>query len=149
VEILLGDVSDWLVARGGKTYGGFTIQLMRKSMDKKERKNHDQAWGLDFGDPDTIQVVYEQDQHPENLIEHPMSKNMRESLEEFLTQHPDELTKSDEFGYAMLHRETIAGNKSIVDVLLEKGAQRDTKTVKGHTAADFAKMLGWDHIDSL
>jgi len=54
--------------------------------------------GLDFGDPDKIQVVFEEDKYPENLIEHPMSKNMGNSLKEFLTQHPEELTQKDEFG---------------------------------------------------
>jgi len=148
VELPLNEINDWLFAINGKAYGGFTIQVMRSDMDKKERKRHDKAWGLDFGDFDNILLAYEQDKHPENLIEHPMSINMEESLKDFLIQHPDELTRKDENGYTMLHWETIAGNKSCIEVLLQMGADSNATTNNGYTASDFAKKLKWDHIIS-
>ena len=149
VEIPLCEISDWLFAIEKKAYGGFTIQVLRAAMDKKDRKKHDKAWGLKFGEPDRIQVVFEEDKHPENLIEHPMSKNMGESLKEFLTQHPNELTQKDEFGYTMLHREAIAGNKTCVEILLHMGADITAKTNSGHTASDFAKKMEWEHLISI
>lgn len=146
VEIPVTEISDWLFAINGKAYGGFTIQVMRGEMDKRERKEHDKAWGLDFGDPDYIQVAYEQDKNPENLVEHPMCKNVRESLMQFLSQHPGELSAKDESGYTMLHREAVAGNKACVEVLLEMGADRNARTNSGHTASDLAEIMQWEHL---
>ena len=67
-------------------------------MDKKERKNHDKAWGLDFGDPTKTLIVYDQEKHPENLTEHPMSINMQEKFKDFLKQNLNGLSEKDELG---------------------------------------------------
>ncbi|MOA49969.1 hypothetical protein D3C78_1729270 [compost metagenome] len=75
-----------------------------------------------------------------------MSKNMKESLIDFVKNNPDELTHQDELGYTFLHRETIAGNQTSVEVLLESGADRNAKTATGKTALDFAKELKWNHL---
>lgn len=146
VEVPLNQISDWLFSTRGKTYGGFTIQAMRSEMSSKEKKEHDKAWGLDFGDYNDILLAYEQKEHPENLIEHPMSKNMKDSLIDFLKQNPNELTSKDEFGYGFLHRETIAGNLTSVEVLLASGIEKNMKTNRGKTSLDFAKQLNWEHI---
>jgi uncharacterized protein YegJ (DUF2314 family) len=146
VSIKLSEISDWMFSIGGKTHGGFTIQLLRSDMSEKERKNHDAAWGLDFGDYDAILVAYEQEKHPENLIEHPMSKNMVEKFREFLNNNPDEINTKDDLGYTMLHREAIAGNKAIIDVLKEFNVDFNTRTNQGKVAADFAQALNWEHL---
>lgn len=154
VSVPLDRISDWLFAtpeqhsssRIPKTYGGFTIQAMRSGMTDKERKKHDKEWGLDFGDFNEVMVVYEQTKHPENLIEHPMSKNMKEKLLEFLKAYPDEITNADENGVTFLHRETIAGNLASVEVLLSAGADKSAKTNNGETALDIARKLNWEHI---
>lgn len=146
VSVLLNQVSDWLFASDGKTYGGFTIQAMRSDMDKKELKEHDKAWGLDFGSYNEVFVVRDQKEKPENLIEHPMSKNMRESLIDFLKQNPNELSSKDELGYTFLHKEAIAGNRTSIEVLKEAGADITQKTNSGKTALDFARQLNWEHI---
>lgn len=119
---------------------------MRSEMNIDELNEHDDAWGLNFGDFNNILVVYEQEEHPENLIEHPMSKNMKESLIGFLKQYPDELTQKDEQGYTLLHKETIAGNLSSVEVLLQSGANPNEITNNGNTALDFARILSWEHL---
>lgn len=146
VEIPADQISDWLFACQGKTYGGFTIQSMRSQMQDEERKEHDEAWGLDFGDYRDVLVVYQQKEHPENLIEHPMSINMKDSFINFLKQHPQEITHKDDTGYTLLHRETIAGNKTSVEILLQSGADASTRTNSGKTALDFAKQAGWEQI---
>ncbi|MFC3161392.1 DUF2314 domain-containing protein [Chryseobacterium arachidis] len=165
-EMPLNKISDWLFAmmptqkkaKGlsklfspssepiPKAYGGFTIQKMRADMSESERKEHDDAWQLDFGDYNEIEVVNEQKENPENLIEHPMSKNMKDSLIKFLNDYPSELTNTDENGFTLLHRETIAGNRSSVEVLLESGADKNLKTNNGKTALDYAKQLNWEHL---
>ncbi|CAD0004147.1 YegJ family protein [Flavobacterium chungangense] len=146
VEIPFNQISDWLFATQGKTYGGFTIQAMRSEMTQKEREEHDDAWGMNFGDFNDILVVYEQKENPQNLTEHPMSINMKESLEDFIKNNPTELTSKDELGYTFLHRETIAGNSTSVQVLIDSGADVNAKTNNGKTALDFARQLNWEHV---
>jgi len=146
VAIPVNQISDWLFAAQGKTYGAFTIHAMRSEMSDEERQSHDEAWGLEFGDFDDIEVVFEQKENPENLIEHPMSKNMKESLIEFLKNNPDEINGQDDLGNTFLHRETIAGNQNSVEVILDHGADKNAKTNSGKTALDFAKELKWDHL---
>lgn len=146
VRVELDQVSDWLFSSQGKTYGGFTIHQLRSGMSEKERQEHDDAWGLDFGDFNKIQVVYDQEAHPENLIEHPMSINMKDSFTQFLQQYPQEITFADEDGYTLLHKETIAGNKTSVEILLQNQADATRKTNSGKTALDFAQQLGWEHL---
>ncbi len=165
-EIPLNEISDWLFtitptakkpkglsklfssseAPLPKAYGGFTIQKIRSDMSPAERKEHDDAWQLDFGDFNDIEVVHEQKEKPENLIEHPMSKNMKEKLVEFLQNYPNELTHADENGLTLLHKETIAGNLSSVEIILNSGADKNAKNNKGKTALDFAKQMNWEHL---
>jgi len=146
IERPISGISDWMFAINGRAYGGYTVQVLRQEMDDSQRAEHDKAWGLDFGDPDNILAVYEQDKHPDNLIEHPMSKNMQASLKTFLTENPIHVNSKDDLGYTMLHREAIAGNKACVEVLLEMGADAAARTNGGYTAADFARMLKWEHF---
>ncbi|WP_062055190.1 DUF2314 domain-containing protein [Aquimarina longa] len=147
IIIPLDKISDWMFAIRGKTYGGFTIQMLRSDMEENERAEHDKAWGLDFGDYNDIQTVFEQKVHPENLIEHPMSKNMKGKVRsEYLKGNFDGITSKDENGLTMLHNETIAGNKTIIDVLLKIGIDKEAKTNTGKTALDYAKSLNWEHI---
>ena len=164
VNVPLNQISDWLFATyssqkpktgllklfsstpSPKTFGGFTIQAMRSEMTNQGRKEHDRAWKLDFGDFNEVLLVNEQKDKSENLIEHPMSKNMREKLIEFLNENPNEITNQDENGLTLLHKETIAGNLTSIEVLLSLGTDKNTKTNQGETALDFAKKLNWEHI---
>ncbi|MBE8584796.1 DUF2314 domain-containing protein [Campylobacter concisus] len=140
------DMSDWLFAIGGRAYGGFSVQAMRSRMQKDELAEHDAAWGLDFGDYNDILVVFEQKEHPENLIEHPMSKNMRGQVEQYIKAHPSMVADTDELGFTQLHHEALAGNLTIVNLLLENGASKNARTKSGKTAAEFAKQIGWSEI---
>ena len=116
------DMSDWLFAIGGRAYGGFSVQAMRSRMQKDELAEHDAAWGLDFGDFKDILVVFEQ------------------------KEHPSMVTDTDELGFTQLHHEALAGNLTIVNLLLENGASKNTRTKSGKTAAELAKQIGWSEI---
>ena len=140
------DMSDWLFAIDGRAYGGFSVQAMRSRMKKDELAEHDAAWGLDFGDYNDILVVFEQKEHPENLIEHPMSKNMRDQVEQYIKAHPSMVTDTDELGFTQLHHEALAGNLTIVNLLLENGADKNARTKSGKTPAELAKQIGWSEI---
>jgi len=119
VERSISQIDDWMLSIQGEVYGGFTIQAMRVGMSGKERRKHDQAWGLDFGDPNEILVVSRQKEQPENLIEHPMSKNMAGKVRDFLMENPEEIKTIDGDGLSMLHREAIAGNRTNIEILLD------------------------------
>ena len=142
----IDEMSDWMFAVGGRAYGGFSVQAMRSRMQKGELKEHDKAWGLDFGDFNDILVVYEQKEHPENLTEHPMCKNVREKFEQYVKENPSIVTDTDEEGFTQLHREALAGNLALVNVLLANGADKNVRTKSGKTAADLAEHLGWKDI---
>src|SRR5262249_8896122 len=58
-RIPLGHISDWMYAISGEVFGAYTVNLMRSRMGRKERQEHDAAWGLDFGDPTKIRVAPE------------------------------------------------------------------------------------------
>mgnify|MGYP000878497668 CR=1 FL=1 len=146
VTIPVSQISDWLIIFDGKPYGGYTMQVMRANMEEEERTEHDEAWGLTFPDNGTVYVILNQDEKPENLEEHPMSKNMEQSFIEFLQQHPAEVATADEEGYTLLHRETIAGNKTSVAILLQNGADKEARNNKGKTAFDYARQLNWQHL---
>ena len=135
-----------MFAVGGRAYGGFSVQAMRSRMQKGELKEHDKAWGLDFGDFNDILVVYEQKEHPENLTEHPMCKNVREKFEQYVKENPSILTDVDELGFTQLHHEALAGNLALVNVLLANGTDKNVRTKSGKTAADLAENLGWKDI---
>src|SRR5687768_4780665 len=57
VEIPMQQLSDWMYVVSGEVCGGFTVDLMRSRMGKAERAQHDQAWGLDFGEVGIVNVV--------------------------------------------------------------------------------------------
>ena len=142
----VSEISDWMLAIDRKTYGGFTIQVLRSDMTEEARKQHDEAWGLDFGDPNHILVAYQQEENEENLIEHPMSKVMEKPAREFFEANLDVVKAADENGVTRLHTETIAGNKTAVEILLELGADKTAKTNTDKTALDFATALNWSHL---
>ena len=146
ISAKIDEMSDWLFSIDGRAYGGFSVQAMRSRMQKAELKEHDKAWGLDFGDFNDILVVYEQKEHPENLAEHPMSENMREQFEQYVKEHPSIVSDADELGFTQLHHEALAGNLALVNVLLANGADKNIRTKSGRRAIDFAENLGWKDI---
>ncbi|WP_423736035.1 DUF2314 domain-containing protein [Chitinophaga caseinilytica] len=146
VEAPLNQLCDWLFASNDTPYGGFSIQVLRSEMDDDERDAHDEAWGLDFAEPDTVFVVRDEETDPAAQEEHPMSINMKDSLRDFLQKNPAEAGKADEEGFTMLHREAIAGNRSTVEALLQAGADKSARTRSGKTALDFARQLNWQHL---
>jgi len=142
----VSEISDWMLSIDRKTYGGYTIQALRSDMTDKARENHDNAWGLNFGDYNNILIAHQQEEKKENLIEHPMSKVMEKPARDFFTENLDVVAAVDEKGMTRLHTETIAGNKIAVEILLEVGADKNVKTKTGKTALDYATALNWEHI---
>lgn len=167
VRLPLDEIEDWMYAQGGKVYGGHTVNLMRSRMSPAERRAHDTAWGFDFGDPDTIELVPSPPKRKRGGIfagffgggeapliadpdaEHPMSVNMAPSFREQLGRDPSLLGTTDDRGWTLLHEQALAGSAPTVEVLLELGADRDRKTPDGRTPRDLAAALGWTRVIAL
>lgn len=161
---------DWMYAIGEQVYGGFTVDVLRSRMNKMERKMHDQAWGLDFGDVGVVNLVPSsylsskpdkpkgffarfksapeppQDFAAVAAAEHPMSVNMRESLEEAFKEKPAMMSESDDLGYTFLHQLSLAGSWDGVDVCLKHGADVNQVAPNGMTPYLLAKSLGWKRV---
>jgi uncharacterized protein YegJ (DUF2314 family) len=171
VEVPISGISDWMYAINRRVYGAYTVNQMRKHMSHSERRQHDNAWGLNFGDPDIIHVVPAEwsgkaparqgflgrlfGQKPKDepidpaSCEHPMALNMADSLKDHLKQDPASATKGDERGWTHLHDMTVAGSDVAVSILLKHGANPNAETTDGITPRQIAKTLGWTKVASL
>lgn len=167
VNVTVDGISDWMFVSSGKVYGAHTVNLMRSRMSKSERTQHDKAWGLDFGDPEVIELKHGQvtakkksifnmfsKKTPEADVmpssgEHPMCLNMVEGLAEELAKNLDAFVALDDNGWAYIHHEALAGNAPSVKALLDHGVDPKVKTSDGQTALDLAKILNWENVISL
>jgi uncharacterized protein len=149
----LDEITDWMYAIRGEVYGAHTVNLMRSRMDKQERKAHDSAWGLDFGDPRTIRLVPQKKgwfgRANEEIQEHPMSEAMAPSLKSELDADPSMANSKDDKGWTFLHRQALAGSVATVRVLLECGADPNARTDHGMTPMQLARSLGWEKVVAL
>ena len=161
---------DWMYVIAGNVYGGFTVDLLRSRMSKGERLQHDKAWGFDFGDVGVVPLVppdyigepplkkkglfsflggsksTPQDYAKVAGSEHPMSVNMRESLDQTFTENPQMVHQTDDRGYNFLHQLSLAGSWDGVDVCLKHGADPKTTASNGMTPYSLAKCLGWKRV---
>jgi uncharacterized protein len=82
------EISDWMYSISDKVYGAFTVNVLRSRMKNKELKEHDDAWGLNFGDPRNLNIdpmlsFSDFLLTPSiDLPEHPMSVNMVDKSED-------------------------------------------------------------------
>jgi len=170
VKIAGKQIFDWMYVTGGNVYGGFTVDVLRSRMEKGERKQHDQAWGFDFGEVGVVNLVppeylgeapamrkgffsrfgssspAPQDYSVVAAKEHPMSVNMRNSLDQTLTEKPDFVHETDQRGYNFLHQLALAGSWDGVDVCLKHGADPNKAAPNGMTPFALAKSLGWKRV---
>jgi uncharacterized protein YegJ (DUF2314 family) len=160
VRLPLAEISDWMYAISGEVFGAYTVNLLRSRMGRRERQEHDAAWGLNFGDPAKIRVAPEPNRgggllsrwfgkRKEDTGEHPMSEAMASSLKEQLAKDPSMISVRDDRGWTFLHQEALAGSVPTVKVLLEAGADRNALTDHGMTALQLARSLGWDKVVAL
>lgn len=156
----LGEISDWMYAISGEVFGAYTVNLLRSRMGRRERREHDAAWGLNFGEPTTIRVAPEPGKgggllkswfgkKQANPQEHPMSEAMASSLKKELAKDPSLVSAKDDKGWTFLHQEASAGSTATVKVLLEAGADPNALTNQGMTALQLAQSLGWENVVAL
>jgi uncharacterized protein YegJ (DUF2314 family) len=135
VHVAPAEIEDWLLVVSGTVYGAFTIQALRAQLGRRERRRHDRAWGIAFGEPGVVRHVHEGLDHPAAV-----------GAAEMLRTHPDMVLMDGDDGVTALHREACAGNAVLVELLLRRGADRDARTPEGDTALDLARRMGWPRI---
>jgi len=163
VSLKYTELIDWMYVIDEKVYGAFTVHAIRSKMQEVERNQHDAAWGLNFGDYSNIalapsvivsgnkelQYDYTQsivDTAVLEMSEHAMSVNMRTSIAEQLSSHPDLVNSIDSEGWTLLQREALAGNLSPIEILCKNGADKSLKNPFGETALDLAIKMDWPMI---
>lgn len=149
------EISDWMYSINKKIYGAFTVNVLRSRMTKQELKEHDDAWGLDFGNPQSVNV------DPVlsfsnflltssiELPEHPMSENMADKSEDGIRGMGGKINDRSVLGMTMLQFESLAGNLTQVKLLLKYGADKKVENVHGQTAQDLAEMFNWEKISAV
>lgn len=153
------DVVDWMYVSNDDVFGGFTVEVIRIRQSDEERDAHDEAWGLDFGEVGEIFVIpreyWPDDEEPEEFeayleaarqIEHPMSINMRESLQDALKKEPAMLKTPDYRGLPMLHAMSLAGSDDGVEECLKAGADPAEAAGNGLTPLDIATAMNWPRV---
>jgi len=135
----IDEISDWMYAISGSVHGAYTVNLMRSRMTPRERRDHDAAWGMNFGDPHTIRMVSEEDHRA-------LCENMASSLKKQLAKDPALLSRTGLHGWTFLHQDASAGSIVMVRALLEAGADPAPKADNGMTPLQLARALGWDEV---
>lgn len=154
VQAPFSSLKDWVMTADGRAYGGFTVNLLRAGMNRRERKEHDDLWGVDFGDPAAVRVELWEDEAEldddanaqQTFKDHPMCVNMIPSYDAQLAGDPSIARGVDEVGWTLLHRDALAGNLGIVKLLVHHGADVTARTASGRTAAELARLIGWPEI---
>lgn len=161
-------ITDWMYVYGDRAYGAFTVNLIRSRMPRQERASHDNAWGLNFGDPHNIEIFPrdwfspkpagflgrlfgKQQALPPNAeeLEHPMALNMAPEYEKQLQTNPEVAQDKDTAGWTNLHQFALAGSPACVGVLLKYGADPNAKTNHGLTPLQLARSLNWTPVADL
>ena len=151
MRLPLGGISDWMYCIRDHVYGAFTVNLMRSRMNPNERAEHDAAWGLDFGDPNLIELIPPgaNGSAADLNADHPMALNMGDSLAQYLQKDPVNVHSADDRGWTLLHHQSLAGSPTCVQVLLQHGADPNARTQQGMTPLALAQSLGWAQVAQL
>ena len=153
VSAPLSELGDWMFAIKGVAYGAYTVNVIRSQMPPNERQDHDEAWGLDFGSPETVRLVYKeapaQPGEPRTFRDHPACLSMLAQIDEQMRKDPSFVNEQDKDGWITLHHEALAGNMGIIQLLLKHGCDVNKKTPDGRRASDLACAIGWTAIETL
>jgi hypothetical protein len=131
-----------MLARKGRVEGAFTVQVIRADLGFFERRAHDKAWGLDFGDPNNVNI-------PSDGPDHPMALNMEESYAAQLATNASMRSWRDDRAFSLLHLHALAGNANLVAVLLDAGLDPNAVTSRGLTPLALARSLGWKAVEAV
>ncbi|MEP3889347.1 MAG: DUF2314 domain-containing protein [Hellea sp.] len=152
---------DWLYSLDDEIFGGFTVNLMRKRMSSPERASHDGAWGLNFGDPNKIDLVplewlrekkkriFGKPSYKDpNEVEHPMALNMVQGFKEGKFGK-EVLEYVDDLGKTTLHDMALGGAAEMTIYLLNQGMDKTVKDNNGNTPLFLSNKMGWGNVSKV
>lgn len=137
VNFPLKQIGDWMCVIDGKVHGAYSVQVIRSRMTEQERKEHDEAWGLEFPPPGQVLVPTPHEE---------FEKNIADNLLEHIQKEPDAVNTVFDEGRTLLHMNVLFGRVPSVKMLLENGADLDARCNRGWTAIDYADNIGWKEI---
>ncbi len=137
VAFTLNRIEYWLCAYEDDAYGGYSVQVLRSRMSPNERKAHDDAWGLNFPDPDSVSIPDRNEEFEENSLN--QLKQQIETESSCLTDDYGE-------GRTLLHLMCLYGRTSSVRALLNAGADPAKVCDRGWTARQYAEAAGWTEV---
>ena len=79
-------------------------------------------------------------------LDHPDAIARQVNYEQIYRNHPEKVNEVDANGWTPLHNHALAGNRHIVNILLECGADPTVETSHGHTALQLAQIMGWMEV---
>lgn len=137
VTLSLGRIEDWLCAYDDDAHGGYSVQVLRARMSSDEREAHDEAWGLNFPDPNSVSLPERSEEFEENVLI---------QIKEQIESDSSCLYEDYGAGRTILHLMCLYGRRSSVRTLLDAGADPTKVCDRGWTAVQYAQAAGWDDI---
>ncbi len=146
------ELDDWMYSLNDRVYGAFTVNALRQGLSAEDRQNHDEAWGLDFGNPAEVEVGPNFSfarfctMTPETLPDSGLVEPSAEMIEEGMRQIGDHINEPIFNGLTMLQFEALAGNLVSVNAMIRHGVDKHVRNPNGHTALDLATKMGWGKV---
>ena len=137
VEVPLVRISDWICCINDRAYGAYSVQVLRSRMNDQERASHDEAWGIVFPPPETVELPKVSEQ---------FEKVMLDLLTDQIAKNPGCISEDYGAGRTLLHLMALYGRPASVRALLDAGAAADRECDRGWKAIDYARSIGWDHV---
>ena len=139
VTLPLDRIENWLCAFDDDAHGGYSVQVLRSRMSPDEREAHDEAWGLNFPEPDSVSLPESSEEFEENVL-----IQLKEQIEF------DRSCLHEDYGEGrtLLHLMCLYGRRTSVRTLLDAGADPTKVCDRGWTAIQYAQAAGWDDIVS-
>lgn len=149
VFVSLSNVVDWLMSQNGRVYGGFTVAAIRNAMSSQERNEHDEAWGLDFPEPPSLDLFPEESittDEETGIQEHAIAHHFASQVKDQITSPELANEPNEQTGWTYLHYCGITGSVHGVKTLLQIGADPNLRCHADETPRELAVRLGWGDL---
>lgn len=109
------------------------------SSGKKKKKKEEPVVEEEKSEYDDVNLAYD---HPQALLRF-------ETYKRSYTKGSMQVNNIDENGWTPLLNHTLAGNRHIVQLLVDAGADLSARTHHGHSAQELSKNMGWAQISAI
>lgn len=137
------------MSQNDRAYGGFTVAAIRNAMSGQERMEHDEAWGLVFPEPPSLDLFPEESitiDDESGIQDHAMAHNFASQIKDQITSPELANEPNEQTGWTYLHYCAITGSMHTVKTLLKIGADPNMRSHAGETPRELAVRLGWGDL---